>query len=351
MNAIRLLKLTTTLFAAVAAASAANPARAQATVPLVAFYSPSAGDFFTTSQPAWTCRLHGCSGEFGDYQLYGMQGHVFNPDLPQPAGTLPLWHWFSEAREDNLLTTHPDWNPAAGHTRESGETYQFVRLAGYIRPVGPPAYLQLRNFWKEGDRDNAALTTARFITTGGGTRIPMRVPPGYGEARVEGVLLPPESAALGACNSSQPATGGDRTSWQARGNYIETWTSPNGFFHGDVLKVTAPEDIYRIDFWGNHKPVRGDGSYASEPGYPAVGIQRFALLGRVTGGRAFVQGQGWFEANQWFRALGEHYDWPGNCILYDAAGMPPATFQLGFNDPTISDNGGWANVTIRQWWQ
>lgn len=347
MNAVRLLKLTTTLFAAVAAASAANPARAQATVPLVAFYSPSAGDFFTTSQPAWTCRLHGCSGEFGDYQLYGMQGHVYNPDLPQPAGTLPLWHWFSEAREDNLLTTHPDWNPADGHTRESGEAYQFVRLAGYIKPVGS-AGLPLTNFWKAENGDNAALTTARFISRFG-ERVPHRVPPGYGESVVEGVLPLPSSMQLGDCHWSAPPTGGDDAPWLTPANAISRWTAPDGLLHGDVIRITGPEGTYRIHP-ATSKPVRGDRTLANGGNFLAPGIQHYALLARVTTGRVFVRGQGWFEANQWFRALGESGSEPGGCVLYDALGAAPGALELAFNDDSLYDNSGGATIRIRQWW-
>ncbi|GGC18061.1 hypothetical protein [Pseudoduganella buxea] len=348
MNAFRILKLTMSVFAAVTAASVTNPAHAQATVPLVAFYSPSAGDFFTTSEPAWTCRLQGCSGEFGDYQLYGMQGHVFNPDLPQPAGTLPLWHWFSEAREDNLLTTHPGWNPADGLTRESGEAYQFVRLAGYVKPVGSTG-LPLTNFWKLEDRDNAALTTARFITRYG-DRVPHRVPPGYGESVVEGVLPLPSSSQLEDCHRAEPPIGGDGASWLAPANTITPWAALNSFLDGDVIRITGPIGKYKFNAEGHEVSVRGLRDLATGGAFPAPGIQKYALLARVTKGRVFVRGQGWYEANQWFRALGESGNEPGGCILYDAQGSGPGKLELGFNDGYILDNSGGAMIRIHQWW-
>jgi hypothetical protein len=353
MNTSHRLGTTALAIAACIDLLAATPARAQATVPLVTFYSPRAGDFFTTSQPAWTCALHRCPNEMGDYRVHGMQGHVFNPDRPRPAGTLALWHWFSEEREDNFLTTDPAWNPADGTTRVSGATYTFVRLAGYINPSGTNPYLKLNSFWNPATGDNAALATSRLVASGSGGPIPVRVPAGYGHYRVEGSLLPPPgSGPLTACKTGARRIGGDVTPWHARGNYIDPWLAPSDFVHGDAIRITAPADRYRIDGWGHERLVRGEGpwSLATEPAFPAAGISRFALLGLVTSGRVFVDGQGWYEANQWFRALGENFDWPGNCILYDAAGLTPGDLKLGFNDGVLSDNGGWANITIDQWW-
>lgn len=34
---------------------------------------------------------------------------IFSPDAPQPAGTLPLWRWFSPSRFDHDTTTHHSW--------------------------------------------------------------------------------------------------------------------------------------------------------------------------------------------------------------------------------------------------
>jgi hypothetical protein len=329
----------------------AEPAAAQPTVPLVSFFSPSRGDFFTTSHPLWTCKIHGCGGESGDYRIVGMQGHVFNPSLPQPAGAIPLWEWFSDVRGDNFLTANPAWDPASGTFRsEGGANYHFVRLAGYINPVGPSFDLRLTNFWSSAVADNAALTTAREIHHGAGEPILVRVPPGYGSYRVEGFLLPPPSEALARCIRRDRVSFRDRGAWQARGNYIDRWAKPAGFLNGDAIQITAPADVYRIDYWGHQMPVRGyHWGLATGSPFPAPGVPRHALLGRVTTGRVYVVGQGWFEANHWFQALGSTFADPGPCMLYDAAAVTPGDLQLGFNDDNLSDNGGWANVTVQQW--
>jgi hypothetical protein len=119
-------------------------------------------------------------------------------------------------------------------------------------------------------------------------------------------------------------------------------TAPDG--------TLAPADWYRYDYWGNTYPVRGYSWSLAPAEYPAPGEAALALLVRVTTGRMFVAGRGWYEANTWVRGLGEHVDEAGPCILYDATGVAAGDLQVGFNDPNISDNGGWANMTVRQWW-
>ena len=36
-------------------------------------------------------------------------------------------------------------------------------------------------------------------------------------------------------------------------------------------------------------------------------------------------------------------------MLYNAVGVAPGDLQVGFNDNNVGDNGGWANVRVRQW--
>lgn len=348
------LGLPAALLAAGISLFAVEPAQAQATVPLVSFYSPSFGDYFTTSDPAWTCRIsNSCPTGWinPNYDVHAMQGHVFNPALPQPPGTLPLWHWYSEVRIDNFVTTNPLWNPADDTFRsEGGANYYYVGLVGYINPVGRTPLLNLNSFWNGAVGDNAALATAKLVSSGGSS-IPVRVPSGYGLFRVEGSLLPPPSATLDRCRRGELEVGRDAVPWPAHGNLISRWPSPSDFLHGDVIRITAPNDMYRIDFWGTQKPVRGEttGGFATVP-FPAPGTPRYGMLGRVTTGRIFVADQGWFEANQWFRALGQSPSVQGQCSLYDAAGVTAGDLELSFNDSNVSDNGGWANVTVRQWW-
>jgi hypothetical protein len=333
---------------------AVDSAHAQSTVPLVSFYSPTFSDYFTTSDPAWTCRINNsCTSGWVNpyYDVHAMQGHVYNPELPQPPGTLPLWHWYSGVRVDNFVTTNPLWDPADGTFRsEGGANYEYVRLVGYIEPAGRYPHLNLTTFWNGALGDNATLATAKLVYGGGGSYIPVRVPSGYGRVRIEGSLLPPTYYRLDTCREGYGSYPEPPT-WQARGNYIDRWPQPWDFQHNDVIRITAPNDLYRIDHWGTQKPVRGDfgvSGLARVP-FPAPGLPRYALLARVTTGRIYVADQGWFESNQWFRALGESSTAEGQCSMYDAYNTVPGELEVGFNDSNLSDNAGWANVTVRQW--
>lgn len=98
------------------------------TVPLYSWHSPSREDNFLTSDPNW-------AGEPGDsrspdYGFVRVEGYIYDPSLPQPPGTLPLYSWYSPSRGDNFATTHPSWVGASGQTRSPD--YQFVRLEGYV---------------------------------------------------------------------------------------------------------------------------------------------------------------------------------------------------------------------------
>lgn len=329
---------------------AAGALQAQTTIPLVSFHSAAHNDFFTTSDPAWTCRLDdSCTSGWvnPDYALHAMQGHVYNPALPQPVGTLPLWHWFSEVRGDNFTTADPAWNPAAGTFRsEGGANYTYIRLVGYIKPTGTNPHLNLTTFWNGVEGDNATLATAKMVASGGGSSIPVRVPAGYSRVRTDGTLLPPPSATLDRCLRGYLQTLSS-AAFPAYGNLITP--SPGMDRRSVVKRLTAPNDLYRIDYWGTQKAVRGDSTLARVP-FPAPGVRQYALLARVTTGRVYVADQGWSEANQWFRALGELSTVQGACALYEGANGAPGDIELSFNDSNVSDNGGWANVTIRQWW-
>ena len=86
---------------------------------------------------------------------------------------------------------------------------------------------------------------------------------------------------------------------------------------------TAPAEQYTIDYWGHQYSTRGQIGSSALSNYPAPGRPIYALLARVTTGRAFVAG-GWYEAGVWFQALGGQQDWNGPCIFYDATGVAPS---------------------------
>lgn len=324
---------------ALAALLAAASAPAQTTVPLAAFHSPSRGDYFTTSDPNWTCKLSGCGTAIGDYTLVGMQGHVYNPALTRPSGTVPLWHWWSPVRMDNFITSNPAWDPALGTFRaEGGANYSYVRLVGYLPTGGSYPALNLLSFWNPAAGDNAALTA-------GATTMRSAVPRDYASYRTEGQLLPPPSTSFNACRSG----GGISrvNTWTAHANVLDHWPGSAGYLGGDTVQFTAPAQSYVIDLWGNTKSIRGDGSFAPPSGWPAAGRPRYALLARVASGRAFVADQGWFEANQWFRALGTSGSLGGGCVYYQGS---HSDLQTMFNDDNIGDNSGGASLTMLQWY-
>lgn len=109
------------------------------TVPMHSWFSPSRGDNLTTTQAAW----RGASGQTRspDYTWVRLEGFVFDPALPQPAGTVPLHSWFSPSRADNSITSDPAWVGASGQTRSPD--YAWIRLEGYVyeyegyTPFGP----------------------------------------------------------------------------------------------------------------------------------------------------------------------------------------------------------------------
>ncbi len=104
------------------------------TVPLYRWYSPSRKDNFTTSLPAWAGKP-GAKKKSGsvEYRFARIVGMVYSPDKPQPAGTVPLYRWYSPSRKDNFTTSLPAWAGKPGAKKKSGSVeYRFARIVGYI---------------------------------------------------------------------------------------------------------------------------------------------------------------------------------------------------------------------------
>lgn len=127
--------------------------RPAGTVPIWSWYASATEDNFATTDPQWS--ISGplvWSGENlvttatrGGYFLYRMEGYIYDPHLPQPANTTPLWSWYSPARGDNFATTDPFWSmdPAAAvwngehiSNGPSRDGYTLYRLEGYV-PTTP----------------------------------------------------------------------------------------------------------------------------------------------------------------------------------------------------------------------
>lgn len=335
-----LSRLTSSVLAVAALSGAAvfapEPSPAQAAgpalVPLVTFYSAARGDYFSTTQPEWTCKALGSCAADPGYVVIGIQGHVYSPDAPQPAGTRPLYHWWSPSREDNFITTDPNWAGSVGDVTLDHDGYRLFRIEGYIPTSAVTGSVPLRSFWNSTTRDNAAVNALR-----------VSMPAGWGAYRTEGYLLGPDSKAGDKCESRLAASHTDSPPWTAHGNFINDWAAPNGFVNGDALQIGATGQT-RIDYWGAHKSVSGDNDTA-DGSFPLPGFNKFMLIGRVTAGRMWVPGQGYFEKNRWFPVGAST-----KCLEYNAQGTAPGELQLSINDSNLGDNAGGPNVTVSQWW-
>ena len=154
-------------------------------VDIYRWYSPIRKDNFTTTDQAW-------QGAVGDrkepgYRLSRIEGMMFNPDNPQPSGTVPVFSWYSPSRGDNFMTSDPRWRGNPGDVRSPD--YIFVRLEGYAYdPSAPPPNGSVPLYaWYDPDRgDNFAGTSrewAGFKGIGNKT-------PNYRYIRREGYVIP-----------------------------------------------------------------------------------------------------------------------------------------------------------------
>ncbi len=105
----------------------------------------------------------------GDYRMFRLEGYAFNPKKPQPAGTVPLWLWYHSERKDNFSTTDPRWSSdlpvrwegenIADHRSQEGYTLQ--SLEGFIydpKLPQPPNTRPLFSWWCPARGDNFATT-------------------------------------------------------------------------------------------------------------------------------------------------------------------------------------------------
>ncbi|MFZ5443365.1 MAG: hypothetical protein ACOZQL_25380 [Myxococcota bacterium] len=319
------------LAASAAVMLGSSVANAQAKLPLVTFFSPGRNDFITTSDPEWTCTYYrDCrDGRLTppepSYLIVGLQGHVWNPALPAPAGTVPLYHWYNGTISDNFLTTNPAWAGRVGDVRDG---WWLHRIEGYIIPGGTAA-LALRTFFSETRVDNATVTDS------------VALPSHYTHVRNEGTLLPPPAdfSCTGPVHEFR---------WFARANYVETWPAPSGLIGGDRFQFTAAAEYYYFDFWGHVWPSRGYSWGIAPAGFPAPGLRLRALIARVTAGRVF-DGWKWIEANTWFEALGNQGDDSGRCYLYDSTGAPGGRLEAMVNDDSLGDNTDGTDLKMKQW--
>ena len=149
------------------------------------WYSPSRGDNFATTNLGWRGAIGDARSP--DYRLFRIEGQMFNPDRSQPAGTVPVYSWYSPSRGDNFMTSNPAWRGARGDTRSPD--YRFVRLEGYVYdPYAPPPQGAVPlHSWYDPDRGDNFLTTNRGWA---GVKGVSNRSPNYRYVRREGYVVP-----------------------------------------------------------------------------------------------------------------------------------------------------------------
>jgi hypothetical protein len=137
----------------------AAPAVLDGKAALWSFWSPGREDNHATTHPA----LIALPRSEPDYRRYRLEGYVFRPDRPRPAGTVPLHSWYSRTRGDNHATANAAFTDPVRSRLEPN--YQHNRLEGFIYPPDrpqPPRTVALHSWYSPRRGDNFATTDARW---------------------------------------------------------------------------------------------------------------------------------------------------------------------------------------------
>lgn len=185
-----------------------------AVVPMYSWWNADVTDNFASTAPAWTDAIRSVAHivlnrdqttiktptEKSGYHIHRFEGYVFDPDLPQPEGTVPLLSWWNEERRDNFMTTRESWRvdpDEVGHTRHG---YRMYRHEGYIfDPMlpPPPDTIPLFSWWSGDNSDNFATTKPGWtidpfdLTWNGEKLVTGETRRGYRLSRLEGFVFPP----------------------------------------------------------------------------------------------------------------------------------------------------------------
>lgn len=129
-------------------------------VPLLSWWSGGLGDNRATTDPAWA----GCSGMARGRDGYGfsrVEGYIYHPGLPQPTGTVKLFSWQDGERGDVVTTSEPSWIHWEGDGARRSPNYRAPRLEGYVydpqRPQ-PAGTRPLYRWYSAGREDNWTTT-------------------------------------------------------------------------------------------------------------------------------------------------------------------------------------------------
>ncbi|MEV4629372.1 hypothetical protein AB0J90_24230 [Micromonospora sp. NPDC049523] len=158
----------------------------------------------------------------------------------------------------------------------------------------------------------------------------------------------PAAAALPLenCYNNERPQHGDGAFWSAPGNQHTPWAAPAGIQDGDIFRITASGSV-RVDYWGTSKNIVGElPAPGLGSGWPAPDSPRYALVAKVTAGLIWSTRTGrLYHANEWFPVGAD-----SRCVQFQGwdVGIPQLVFS--YNDPNLGDNGGGAQVAVKQWW-
>jgi len=168
-------------------------------------------------------------------------------------------------------------------------------------------------------------------------------------AVVVGVVGPGSAAAaaetpLGSCSAGAPPSHSGPVAEGVPGNAETPWFTPLSLANGDALRATASGRV-RVDHWGTNKSIAGELPVAGG-GWPAPGLPRYMLIGKVTIGAMWLKSTGLtYGPGQWFPVGPD-----SGCMLYLSASPPQGgRLVFSFNDDNLGDNGGGAAVLVAQW--
>jgi hypothetical protein len=147
------------------------------------WYHPGTGDNRATSDPLWA----GCPGDvLRGYRFVGVMGRVAAPQESRPRDALALHGWWSPSRGDYITTTDGNWAGRAGQTREPDYVWQ--RLEGFVIAPGTRVSASmpaLVSWWSERRRDHFLTADPAWTRAAGGDRSL-----DYRFIRAEGFLYP-----------------------------------------------------------------------------------------------------------------------------------------------------------------
>ena len=144
-------------------------------VPFYSWWNDDRRDNFATTDPRWSMdpneiewqeeHISNGPSQHG-YNLYRLEGYLFNPKRSQPPNTVPVFSWWNPTTQDNFATTDPTWSMDIdkiiwnGEHIENGPTkngYTLYRLEGFIFDpdiTKPNKTISAYSWWNPNRGDN-----------------------------------------------------------------------------------------------------------------------------------------------------------------------------------------------------